>query len=113
MLGILFLACRGPILDHDQVEPKTLESPDPEVSEIDTPQIVALLKTADIVHISTRHDQTILIRLQDGRFFHGRYQQVDAGKYSEEEHLFDIYNLVIHITNARDDLENFTSLSTE
>ena len=82
-------------------------------TQVKTPGIIKLLETADLAHIETRHDQSILIRLRDGSEYRGQYRQQEAGRYADDEHLFDIYNLVMHITRSRDDLEHFKSISAE
>jgi hypothetical protein len=92
-----------------EVEAQSLRKP----IKITTPRIIKLLETANLAHISTRHDQTILIRLHDGTEYRGKYRQPEAGQYADDEHLFDIYNLFMHIRRSRDDLKGPLSISTE
>ena len=70
-------------------------------SEIETKEIVRILEQEDIDSISTSHSQKIYIRLKDGREYEGTYEHSQAGKYSTDEHFFDILNLVMHITKNR------------
>ena len=70
-------------------------------STIETPEIVRILEKEQIESIGTSHSQRIYIRLEDGRAYQGTYVHAQAGKYAEEENLFDILNLVIHIKKKR------------
>ena len=51
--------------------------------------------------ISTTHGQTIHIQLKNGREYRGKYIYDQAGKYSRNDKLWDILNLVMHIQKNR------------
>ena len=72
---------------------------------IQTPEIIRILETENIVYVATSHSQEIHIQLKDGRRFKGTYDQSEAGPYSNHEQLFDIYNLARHIKNNRPEKE--------
>ena len=79
------------------------QSEDESSNEIKTPEIIRILEEEDIELIFTAHDQTICIKLEDGREFGGKYIYEQAGKYSENQNLFDILNLVVHIEENRNE----------
>ncbi|MFC1859888.1 MliC family protein [Thermodesulfobacteriota bacterium] len=70
-------------------------------SVIETPEIVRILEEERIESVATTHSQTIYIRLKDGREYKGTYVHAQAGRYSDDDHLFDILNLVSHIKKKR------------
>jgi len=80
-------------------EPERPERQDPSV--IKTSEIVWILETGEIQFIATTHSQSIRIHLRDGTEYRGQYVHAQAGKYSEDEQLADILNLVTHIRRAR------------
>ena len=73
------------------------------IKKIQTPEIIRVLEEENINLIFTSHDQTIYIKLEDGQQFEGKYIHSQAGKYSDNEHLFDILNLVNHIEKIRNE----------
>ncbi len=70
-------------------------------SVIETPEIVRILEKESVEFVATTHSQTIYIRLKDGREYNGTYVHAQAGKYSHDDHLSDILNLVHHIKRKR------------
>jgi hypothetical protein len=107
LLGALLLwaasSCRG-------TEVATTESDKVEVTSekmiiIKTPQIVDMLENGDIVYISTSHDGMIDIELKNGKTNRGWYRHSEAGKYSKEQELSDVLNLVNHILKGRPESE--------
>ncbi len=75
-------------------------------TKIETPEFIRLLETGDLIYIETRHSQTIIIRLVDGREFEGVYRQPKSGPYSDVEKFFDIANLAGHIVDTRTNLKH-------
>lgn len=82
----------------------TLNSSDP----AETHEIIRILEEEDIDSISTSHSQDIYITFKDGHHFKGTYVYQHAGKYSEDDDLFDILNLVVHIQKQRSTEEDLS-----
>ncbi len=68
---------------------------------IETPEIIRILENDRIRSVSTTHSQAIYIQLQDGRKYRGVYVHAQAGKHSDDDQLYDILNLVLHIKKSR------------
>ena len=82
----------------DQAGSRALAEP---AIPIETPEIVRILEDEDIAGIATLHCQSIHIELKNGCTYGGTYEQAEAGKYANDPHLRDIYNLVRHILATR------------
>ena len=70
-------------------------------SVIGTPEIIRILEQEIVETISTKHSQWIHIKLKNGREYKGKYIYDQAGKYSRNDKLWDILNLVMHIRKNR------------
>ena len=75
------------------------------ITIIKTPEIIRLLEEESISYVSTAHSQQIQIQLKDGIRYEGQYVQDEAGRYSTQEHFFDVYNLVMYIKRQRPESE--------
>jgi len=81
--------------------PATASAVSDKPKEITTPEIIQLLEKEQFTSISTHHSQRIEIVLKNGEKYSGKYDQSKSGKYSTDQHLFDIYNLTRHILRNR------------
>jgi len=106
LLGLIVAGCgKEPVekkteaISEDTVAGSSTAKPEPSV--IQTPEIVRILAEERIKFVGTSHAQAIYIQLEDGREFQGKYVHAQADKYAEDEKLFDILNLVMHIKKNR------------
>ena len=74
-------------------------------TEVDSREVIRLLGTGNLRGITTTHSQIIEILLRDGRVYWGRHKWQESGRYAENPHLHDIYNLVRHILANRPESE--------
>ena len=98
MAGLLCFCVLGCKLSPD-AQPIGIEKNEPLL--ITTPEIVRILEQETIESVSTRHSQTIHIKLKNGLRYRGTYVASDAGKYAHDSNLADILNLVIYIKEHR------------
>jgi hypothetical protein len=103
LVSALFMGCTPHEQNIEQNVEQNSSNIVKEVKNIDTSEIVRILKNENVTFVGTSHRQDISIYLKNGSHYEGVYDYTKAGAYSDTR---DVLNLVVRIKKERPELKD-------